>query len=162
MRVQENWIHEEMYRALGGNPVRIAVPEVITSLNTGQVQGFDNTPLWAFASSWYQGVDSWTVSNHIYQPAVILYNRDWFDGLPEDVQAVLLSNRQQETESGRRLIRSMTPALLGNLEAAGIAVNHLTDEELAVFRERTRAVHDMFRERVEGGGELLDLIEGAR
>ena len=162
MRVQEAWIHEEMYRALGGNPVRIAVPEVITSLNTGQVQGFDNTPLWAFASSWYQGIDTWTVSDHIYQPAVILYNRDWYEGLPENIQAVVMANRETETISGRRLIRSMTPALLSNLETAGVTVYTMTDDETAVFREATRGVQDMFRERVEGGGELLDLIEGAR
>lgn len=162
MRSQEIWIHEEMYRVLGGNPVRIAVPEVLTALNTGNVQGFDNTPLWAFAASWYQGIDHWTVSDHIYQPAVIVYNAEWFDSLPEDLQQLLLSNRQQETESGRRLIRAMTPALLTNLENTGVTVYHMTDEEKAVFREATRPVQDMFRERVPGGGELLDLIEQAR
>jgi TRAP-type transport system periplasmic protein len=162
MRSQEIWIHEEMYRVLGGNPVRIAVPEVLTALNTGNVQGFDNTPLWAFAASWYQGITHWTVSDHIYQPAVIVYNAAWFDSLPEDIQTLLLSNREQETASGRRLIRAMTPALLSNLENTGVTVYHMTDAERAVFREATRPVHQMFRERVSGGGELLDLIEQAQ
>jgi TRAP-type C4-dicarboxylate transport system substrate-binding protein len=162
MRVQESWIHEEMYNALGGNAVRIAVPEVITALNTGQVQGFDNTPLFAFAASWFQGVDTWTVSDHIYQPAVIMYNAAWYDSLPEDLQQIVLSNIPQETQSGRALIRALTPALLNNLSNAGVSVYHMTDEEKAVFAERTRPVHDMFRERVEGGGTLLDLIYAAQ
>jgi TRAP-type transport system periplasmic protein len=162
MRSQEIWIHEEMYRVLGGNPVRIAVPEVLTALNTGNVQGFDNTPLWAFAASWYQGIDHWTVSDHIYQPALIVYNAAWFEALPDDLKQVVLSNREQETQSGRRLIRAMTPALLANLENTGVTVYHMTDEERAVFREATLPVHQMFRERVSGGGELLDLVEQAR
>jgi len=162
MRSQESWIHEETYSALGGNPVRIAVPEVITALNTGNVQGFDNTPLFAFAASWYQGIDTWTVSDHIYQPAVIVYNKAWFDSLPEDLQAVVTANIEQETLSGRRLIRTLTPALLQNLENTGITVYQMTEEEKGAFREATRSVHDLFRERVEGGGDLLDLIYGAQ
>lgn len=162
MRSQESWIHEETYRALGGNPVRIPIPEVITALNTGNVQGFDNTPLWAMAASWYQAIDTWTVSDHIYQPALIFYNLDWYNSLPPDLQELLLSNLEVETQSGRRLIRAMGPALIQNLRNAGITVYEMTDEEKAVFRERTRVVHDMFRERVEGGSELLDLIEAAR
>lgn len=162
MRSQESWIHEETYSALGGNPVRIAVPEVITALNTGNVQGFDNTPLFAFAASWYQGIDTWTVSDHIYQPAVIVYNKAWFDSLPEDLQAVVTANIEQETLSGRRLIRTLTPALLQNLENTGITVYQMTEEEKVAFREATRSVHDLFRERVEGGGDLLDLIYGAQ
>jgi TRAP-type C4-dicarboxylate transport system substrate-binding protein len=162
MRSQESWIHEEMYNALGGNPVRIAVPEVITALNTGNVQGFDNTPLFAFASSWYQAIDTWTVSNHIYQPAVIFYNADWYESLPSDLQAMVTGNVAEETRSGRRLIRALTPALIQNLENAGITVYNMTDEERSVFREATRGVHHMFRERVEGGSELLDLIVEAQ
>lgn len=162
MRSQELWIHEETYNALGGNPVRIAVPEVITALNTGNVQGFDNTPLFAFAASWYQGIDTWTVSDHIYQPAVIVYNLEWFQSLPADLQQIVMANLEGETESGRRLIRAITPALLQNLENTGINVYHMTDEEKAVFREATRSVHQLFRERVEGGGALLDLIYAAQ
>lgn len=162
MRAQESWIHEETYRALGGNPVRIAIPEVITALNTGNVQGFDNTPLFAFAASWHQSIDTWTVSDHIYQPAVVIYNLDWYNSLPEDLQQLLISNRQQEAASGRRLIRAMTPALLDNLGSFGITVVEQTEEERAVFREQTRVVHEMFRERVDGGGELLDLIYAAQ
>lgn len=162
MRSQEAWIHEEMYNALGGNPVRIPVPEVITALNTGNVQGFDNTPLFAFAASWHQGIDTWTVSDHIYQPAVIVYNLEWFEALPADLQQLAMDNMEAETNSSRRLIRAITPALLQNLENAGINVYHMTDEEKAVFREATRGVHQMFRERVEGGGALLDMIYEAQ
>lgn len=162
MRAQESWIHEEMYNALGGNPIRIPVPEVITALNTGNVQGFDNTPLFAFAASWYQGIDSWTVSNHIYQPAIVTYNQAWYESLPQDLQAVVMDNVRGETLSGRRLIRALTPALLENLGNAGITVYYMTDEERAVFAEATRSVHQMFRDRVEGGGTLLDLIYAAQ
>jgi TRAP-type C4-dicarboxylate transport system substrate-binding protein len=158
MRAQESWIHEEMYRALGGNPVTIPATEVTTSLSTGNVQGFDNTALFAQAAGWHSFVNTWTVSNHIYQPAVVAYNKEWFDSLPADLQQILLANRDTETSSGRRQIRALTPLLLQNLEAAGINVVELTSAQRAAMRTATAGVHAMFRSRVSGGGALLDII----
>ena len=50
MRSQESDVHIEMYRALGALPVPISVTEVLTALQTGVVDGFDNTPLFTFAA----------------------------------------------------------------------------------------------------------------
>jgi len=158
MRSQESWIHEEMYRALGGNPVTIPATEVTTALSTGNVQGFDNTPLFAQAAGWHTFINTWTVSNHIYQPAVVVYNKAWFDSMPADLQQVLLANRESETTSGRRAIRALTPLLLGNLSSAGINVVELTSAQRTAMRAATAGVHTMFRSRVPGGAALLDII----
>lgn len=160
MRTQENWIHEETYRALGGNPVRISAAEVLTSLSTGQVDGFDNTPLFAFATSWYSEIDTWTVSDHIYQPAVVIFNKRWFDSLPDDIQKTLLDQREEETKKGRRAIRGLTPKLLTAMAKKGIKVVQMTDAEKAKFRQETRSVHKMFRKKVgKRGAHMLDVID---
>jgi len=159
MRSQENWIHEETYRALGGNPVRISAGEVLTSLSTGQVQGFDNTPLFAFATSWFSQIDTWTVSDHIYQPAVVVFNKKWFDGLPKDIQDILMANQAEETRLGREAIRLLTPKLLEALKGKKINVVQMTQAEKDEFAKLTKPVHAMFRKNVKGGAALLDLIE---
>jgi tripartite ATP-independent transporter DctP family solute receptor len=160
MRSQESWVHEEMYRAFGGNPVRIAVPETLPAIQTGNVQGFDNTPLFAFATSWYQPVDHWTVSDHIYQPAVVVYNKEFFDKLPDDLQKILLANREKETEYGRRLVRALQPKLIKNLKATGMTVCELSDAQKKPFAEKAEEVHKMFRKRTgKKGSELLDIIK---
>lgn len=159
MRSQESWVHEETYRALGGNPVRIAVPEVLSSLQNNNVQGFDNTPLFGFAASWYQAIDHWSLTDHIYQPAVIVYNKAWFDGLPKDLQAILVADKQKETEYGRGLVRKLHPKLVKNLGAAGIKVCKVSDAEKAVFAKRATKVHDMFRKKAgKKGAKLLDIV----
>jgi tripartite ATP-independent transporter DctP family solute receptor len=160
MRSQESWVHEEMYRALGGNPVRIAVPETLPALQTGNVQGFDNTPLFAFAASWYQAVDHWTVSNHIYQPALVVYNKAWFDKLPDDLQKVLLAERKKETEYGRKLVRALQPKLVKNLKAAGMTVCELDSKQKKAFAKDAKKVHELFRKRAgKKGAKLLDIVQ---
>jgi TRAP-type C4-dicarboxylate transport system substrate-binding protein len=160
MRTQENWIHEETYKALGGNPVRISVAEVLTSLSTNQVNGFDNTPLFAFATSWFSQIDTWTVSDHIYQPAVVVFNKKWFDSLPPDLQKILTDVRAKETPKGRRAVRGLTPKLLEKLGEKGVTIYRMTPQEKAAFAKKTRGVHQQFRKKVGAkGAKLLDLIE---
>lgn len=158
MRSQEVWIHESMYRALGGNPVSIAAEEVQQALAAGTVQGFDNTPLFAMAAGWYEGVTAWTVSNHIYQPAVVVFNKAWLDNLPADLQAIVTADSASLTASGRREIRALQPLLIQNLTASGIAVYEQTDAERAEFARLTQGLQGEFRSRVPGGAALLDLI----
>jgi len=158
MRSQESWIHEEMYRALGGQPVSIPVTEVSAALASGNVQGFDNTPLYSQAAGWHEFIDTWTVSNHIYQPAVVVYNKAWFDGLPADLQQLLLQNRAEETRRGRRDIRAINPMLMQNFGQFNVTVYTPTAAERSAMATATRRVYDMFRQRVQGGGALLDTV----
>lgn len=159
MRAQESWLHAAMYQALGGNYTSIPVTEVGTALSTGRIQGFDNTVLFSMAAGWDNFINAWTVSDHIYQPAVVVYNKEWYDSLPQDLQQLLISNRDSETQRGRRLIRRIAPALLQNLRNANINVVELTDAQKAVFKERTRSIYPEFRRRVPAGAALLDKIQ---
>lgn len=142
MRAQESQVHLEMYRAMGASPVAIAVPEVLPALQTGVVAGFDNTALFIQAASWNQGIKFYTVSEHIYQPAVIMVNKAWFDALPAEVQTALMESatgaepgKKSLEEKGRRAVRSLSEPLLKNFEKQGVAVYTHTAAEKAVFRD---------------------------
>ncbi len=168
MRSQDNWIHEETYKALGGNPVRVPTPEVLTSLSNKQVQGFDNTPLFAFAASWYKHVNVWVVSNHIYQPGIVVFSKKWFDGLPKDIQEIILDKdtRIKETKKGRKAIRALGKQLMGTLKKKGITIYEISGAERDAMAAKTKGVYDMFRKKAGGLGKagkrmkkMLSIIE---
>lgn len=159
LRSQESWIHEAMYKALNANYTTIPVTEVQTALSTGRVEGFDNTPLFAMAAGWEKAIDTWIISDHIYQPAVVVYNKEWFDSMPDDLQKILMSNRKEESRSGRRMVRATNPLLIQNLKANGIKVMTLSKEERDEMRKITMGVRKEFRKRVPSGAPLLDIIE---
>jgi tripartite ATP-independent transporter DctP family solute receptor len=159
MRSQENRIHIETYKALGAGPVPLSMPETLSALQTGVVDGFDNTPLYAFAASWYQGIKYWTISDHIYQPALIVYNKKWFDAQPEAMRTLLLSDRAGETIYGRTLIRKLNGPLLKNLEESGIELIRLSEGERAAFARATAGVAPRLRAELSPDGKrLYDLI----
>lgn len=141
MRTQQSDAHVEMYRALGASPVPIAVTEVISALNTGVIDGFDNTPLFAQAASWYKGISTFTVTNHIYQPGVVVASKVWFDALPPDLQQTLLGDPVKEANDVRRAVRALTPLLLKNFENAGIEVVTPTAQEREALALATEPAH---------------------
>lgn len=144
MRSQESEVHVEMYRALGASPVPIAVTEVLSALQTGVVDGFDNTPLFAFAASWYQGIQHYTLTEHIYQPGVVVASKKWFDGLPEDLRKGIASDPKAEAKQGRAGVRAIAPMLVDNFKNAGIQVHTISAEQRAAFAKATQKAHAAF------------------
>jgi TRAP-type C4-dicarboxylate transport system substrate-binding protein len=106
------------------------------------VDGFDNTPLFAFATSWYQAVSHLTLSEHSYQPGIMVYSGTWFDGLPADLQTMLTSLPAELTADGRSSVRRMDPVLISNLERAGVTVHRLSASDRAAFAAIGRPVQD--------------------
>jgi tripartite ATP-independent transporter DctP family solute receptor len=163
MRSQESPVHVETWRALGASPVTISVGEVLSAMQTGVVEGFDNTPLFTFAASWYQSIKYYTISEHIYQPALLVINKAWWDQLPPDLQEVMLAPRDALQQKGRDAVRALQPLLIQNFEQFKIQVHRQTDEEKTAFREVTRPVWDKRRESAgEHGKALLEAILAAK
>lgn len=155
MRSQESEVHLATYRAFGASPVAIDATNVLTSLQTGVVDGFDNTPLFAFATSWYQAARHLNLSEHSYQPGIVVYSKTWFDGLPADLQAVLTNVPAEVTSDGRDQVRRMDPILIRNLERYGIEVHRPTAEERAAFAKLGRPVQDRVAGRAGAQGRAL-------
>lgn len=161
MRSQEAGVHLATYRAFGATPVPIDVTNVLTSLQTGVVDGFDNTPLFAFATSWYQAVTHLTLSEHSYQPGILVYSGTWFDSLPADLQTMLTNLPPELTTDGRSAVRRMDPVLISNLERAGITVHRLSASDRAAFAAIGRPVQDATAAEAGATGRaLLSALRG--
>jgi TRAP-type C4-dicarboxylate transport system substrate-binding protein len=158
-RSQEAIAHVATYRAFGASPVTIDGANTMTSLQTGVADGFDNTPLYAMASTWYQALDvgerNLVLSRHCYQPGIVVYSKKWFDTLPKDLQEVLLTVPYDLTTWGREQVRSMEPVLLKNLKRYGYEIHDPTPEERAVFKAKQKGVPDDIAKRMGPEGEAL-------
>jgi TRAP-type C4-dicarboxylate transport system substrate-binding protein len=160
MRSQESRIHIETYKALGASPVELPVPEVLSSLQTGVVDGFSNTPLFSFAASWYQGVDHFTYSQHVYQPGIMVYSKKWFDKQPEAMREILL--KTDEERSGIQGVRALTKPLLENFGHAGVKLCELTPEQRKALAAKSAPVWDAFAKRSASNKALFDAVMKAK
>jgi len=163
-RSQESMVHVETYEAFGATPVPIDNGNTLMSVQTGVVDGFDNTPLFAMAGSWYQGLKEGHrnifLSRHCYQPALLVYSKKWFDSLPKDIQEIITTISHDMTVWGRSQVRKIEPVLLKNLERYGYDIHDPTPEELAPFKAAQKGVPE--RVAKEMGAEGVALLKAIR
>ncbi|HJN75003.1 MAG TPA: TRAP transporter substrate-binding protein [Myxococcota bacterium] len=144
MRSQESPVHLNMYKALGVQAVSKPTSEVMPALNTGIVDGFDNTPLFSLAAGWIDAVDHYTRSNHIYQPAAVAYSKAWWDTLPADMQTIVLGDPRAEAAKGRAGVRALEADLIETIKAKGVTVTELSPAQRKVFADKTLGVHKTY------------------
>lgn len=161
IRSQQNKVHIDMWNAWGASPVPLPVPEVPSSLQNNVVSAYDNTLLFAFAAQWHQGIKKVTLSSHVYQPAVVVFNQGWWNKLPADLQAIITKSVQEDTEGGRHKIRLLNKPLVKQYKEQGIEFEQLSDAEKAAFKKAAQSVYDNFRARSAEGARLLDAILAA-
>jgi len=160
MRSQESFVHIEMWKALGASVQAIPTTEVITALKTGAVDGFDQALLYAIAAGWHNSVKDITLSAHIYQPAAIAFNKEWFDKLPKDLQKIVIDEGRKLTRAGRKSVRKLNPDLIEIIEGTGVKVHKLSAAERKVFEKETKGVRKKFRKsQGKKAAKILDLVE---
>jgi TRAP-type C4-dicarboxylate transport system substrate-binding protein len=157
MRSQESPVHLAMYKALGASAVPIPTTEVPQALATGNVDGFDQSTLYALATSWTKSIKYFTVSEHIYQPGAIVYNKAWFDGLPADMQKILIDEGKGLEAKGRKAVREIVPELYEIMKKDGIEIYMMTDAEKEPFAKASRKVYDQFKK--DQGKEAAGMLD---
>ncbi len=156
MRSQESPVHISTWKSFGAAPVEMGVSEVLPALRTGLVDGFAQTPLFTFATGWYQGIQYYTVSRHLYQPGVIVYSKKWFERQPKDVQKKLTETDVEEgQEFARKGIRAIEKPLIDNFTKAGIKLYELTPEERKVFVTLAKMLHKEQEKKASKDGKRL-------
>ncbi len=159
MRSQESEVHLETYRALDASPVPISGGEVMSSLQTGVVDGFDNTALITQATGWNQAIKYFSLTEHIYQPAFIIANKAWFDALPKEHQDLFINIGKTLEKDGKKMVRDMTTPLLDNFKEQGITICDLTDDQKKAFKQKTAGVWDKkYAKSSDLGKKLIDLL----
>lgn len=162
MRSQESDVHLDAWRSMGASPVPMAVTEVMSGLQTGVVDGFDNTPLFAFAASWYQAITHFTLTKHIYQPGVVVLSKKFYESLPDDLKTVVMGDPVDLAKKGRRDVRAIGSLLEQNFVDAGITLNRLDASGRKAFAANAEEVHKKWRAAASKEGKaLIDKIKAA-
>jgi TRAP-type C4-dicarboxylate transport system substrate-binding protein len=160
IRTQESPVHLQTWQAFGAAPVPIPTTEVLTALGTNTVDGFDQALLYTIATGWHKSIKSYTLTSHIYQPALIAFNQKWFDALPADLQKILVEEGRAIQAKGRARIRAIMPELTEILKGDGVAVHELSPAESKAFEQAALGVRPWFK-KTQGkrAVELLDAVE---
>lgn len=163
-RVMDSKILIEQFEALGASAIALPFGELYTALQTGVVDGEEN-PLDTIQRMKFHEVQDYLVlSGHGALEDVVLFNPAWWNSLPEEYRQAIVESFHAVIPELRAHKAAAVEDALEAIEASGIHVREITDEERAKMRElmypRARAA---YLERAgEEGEKLIDLYEKVR
>lgn len=90
MRVPESSLYVDTFRMLGAAPTPLATGEIYTAIDTGVVDGVENTPDGCLHLSWFEVAPYFNKTNHLNAPATFSMSASVFDKLNDDEKNLLL------------------------------------------------------------------------
>lgn len=111
-----------MYDSLGIVPIPLALPDVLTSLQTKMIDGVYGPPLGVIALQWFTKVKYMTEVNLANSTGAILISKSQFDKLPPDLQALLKSTTESYSRQLVEKIRAENAQSVEILKRNGIEV----------------------------------------
>ncbi|AWD22578.1 TRAP transporter substrate-binding protein [Pseudogemmobacter blasticus] len=160
MRIQSSKVLEAEMNALGAVPQVMAFSEVYQALQTGVVDGTENPPSNMYTQKMNEVQKHATISNHGYLGYAVIVNKQFWDGLPEDVRAGLDKAMAEATDYANGIAKAENEAALEAMKAAGTTEFHeMTEEERATWVEVLTPVHDEMADRI--GAETIAAVKAA-
>ena len=154
-RIQSSKVLEAQFRALGAIPQVMAFSDVYQALQTGVVDGQENTWSNIYTQKMHEVQKYATVTNHGYIGYIVVVNKKFWDGLPADIRTQLEKAMAEATAFGNGQSAKENEDALAEIRKAGkTEVDTLTPEQDAAMRKAMEPVYKDVAGRV--GQPLID------
>jgi C4-dicarboxylate-binding protein DctP len=154
-RIQSSKVLEAQFRSLGSIPQVMAFGEVYQALQTGVVDGQENTWSNIYTQKMHEVQKYATITNHGYIGYVVVTNKKFWDGLPADIRSALEKAMKEATAFGNGQSAKENEDALEQIKKAGkTEIVSLTPAQDAAMRKAMDPVYKDVAGRV--GQPLID------
>ncbi|AWN49648.1 C4-dicarboxylate ABC transporter [Methylobacterium terrae] len=135
MRIQSSKVLEAQFRALGAIPQVMAFSEVYQGMQTGVVDGSENTPSNMFTQKHHEVQKYITLSDHGYIGYAVITNKKFWDGLPPEVRTELDKAMKEATVYANQVADKDNADALDEMKKSGkTTFIELTPDEKAAWK----------------------------
>ena len=144
VRVMQNPVALESWKAIGANAVPMSFSEVFTALETGALDAQENPLPHMYANKMYEVQKYITMTNHVYTPVALVASKKFMDGLSAADREGIQKAATAAVAYQRQLMDEGDIAVEGKLKAAGMAIGTLSPAELTKLQTLTKPVVDKY------------------
>ena len=157
LRIKGSKVLDEQMRSVGASPQVLAFSEVYQALQTGVIDGAENSLPNIYSQKFYEVQKYLTVSNHGYGAYAVIVNKKFWDGLPADLRVILEKAMKEATDFENKLTQEEEDETLQKIKASGkIEIYTLTKAESEAWRKAMLPVHKTMEKRI--GAEWIQEI----
>lgn len=153
-RIQASDVLETQFRQLKANPQKLSFSEVYQALQTGVVDGQENTWSNIYSQKLHEVQKTIAVTNHGVIDYMVVTNAKWWKGLPEDIRAGLSKAMEEATEFANARAAELNERDRKRIAEAGAAkIQTLSKEDVAAWRTAMEPVWKKYQSDI--GPELI-------
>jgi C4-dicarboxylate-binding protein DctP len=153
-RVQPSDVLQAQFETLGANPQKMAFKEVYGALQTGVVDGQENTWSNIYGQKFFEVQDGVTETNHGIIDYLVVASTDFMDGLPEDVREQFTTILGEVTATRNAESTAVNEENKQAVIAAGTEVRTLTAEQRQAWVDAMKPVWDQFADDI--GADVIE------
>jgi len=159
-RIQASDVLEAQFKAVGGNPQKIAFAEVYQALQSGVVDGTENPWSNTYTKKFFEVQKYITESDHGVLDYMVVTNAKWWNGLPADIRSSLAKAMTESIAVGNKIALTEDVDYRAKvIEAKKAEVIKLTKAEKTEWRKAMKPVWNQFEGEI--GKDLIDAAQQA-
>jgi len=127
------------WEAVGASAISLPTGEVYTALQNGMIDTLSTVPAAIKAYSWWEYLKFGQKPYQFFADAYILSNQEWWDGLPEDVQQIMIEVGKEISEESTASIMQFSENVLTEFtETQNGQIDEFSGDEYAKLDELTQ------------------------
>jgi len=156
-RISGSKVADQYFRNLQSIPQIMAFSEVYQALQTGVVDGCENTPSNYLTQKFYEVQKDITVSYHAHLQYAVIVNTKFWSGLPADIRGQLEKAMAEATDYTNEIATKENEDALAEIKKSGkTTLHYLTDDERKEWQTAMQPTYKWAKGRV--GQEVLDVV----
>ena len=160
IRISGSKIADRYFRDVGSIPQIMAFSEVYQALQTGVVDGCENTASNYLTQKFFEVQKDITVSYHAHLQYAVIVNSKFWNGLPADVRTQLEKAMDEATDYTNSIAVQENEDALAEIKKTGkTTLHYLNDDQRKAWQVAMRPTYAWAKGRV--GQEVLDLLAKA-
>jgi len=157
IRISGSKIADQYLREIGSIPQILAFSEVYQALQTGVVDGCENTASNYLTQKFHEVQKHITVSYHAHLQYAVIVNTKFWNGLPADIRTQLDKAMDEATDYTNSIARKENEDALAEIKTSGkTTLHYLTPEQRKAWQTAMAPTYQWAKSRV--GSEALDLL----
>lgn len=159
-RIQPSDVIEAQFKAVGANPQKLSFSEVYQALQSGVVDGQENTWSNIYTQKFFEVQKSILETNHGVIDYMVITNADWWNKLPADVRKGLSEAMTESLQYGNKIAFDDSESFRQKIiDAKKAEVIKPTKAEVAAWRQAMKPVWTKFE--AEIGKDLIAAAQKA-
>jgi C4-dicarboxylate-binding protein DctP len=161
LRIMPSPVLEKQFQLMGAEAVGLDFNETYRLLESGELNGEENTISNIYSKKFFDVQSHLTISNHGFLGYAVIMNEDFWKKLSVDQQKIISEALIETTHWNQTHSFKMNEEQLGSIEKqSGIEIYHLTDEEKRKWADQWETVYEEFEEEI--GKDLMKEMKQLR